>query len=100
MNGGSCLLLLFCFAAQPKLQHYSLHASLLIMFWGIVSIAWLIITVQTIELQHQAMAVIAIIYMLSYVISGIKTHLYSDQWFSGRDCGRFCCLLFCMLTLM
>lgn len=72
MNGGLCLLLLFCFAAQPKLQRYFLHASLLIMFWGIVSIAWLIVTVQTIELQHQAMAVIAIIYMLSYVISGIK----------------------------
>ncbi|NNH26915.1 GGDEF domain-containing protein [Acinetobacter terrestris] len=72
VNGGSCLLVLFCFAYYPKLRPYFAHAAMGLKFWAIVSMSWLTMTVDTVVLQHQAMAILCIIYILGYILTGVK----------------------------
>ena len=71
-NVGLCLLILFFFAYFSKLRPYFTYASIFLMFWAIVSTSWLTMTAKTIELQHQAMAIVGIIYILSYILTGVK----------------------------
>ena len=72
VNGGLCLLALFFFAYFPKLRPYFAHAAIVVKFWAIVSMSWLTMTVETVELQHQAMAILCIIYILGYILTGVK----------------------------
>jgi len=72
VNGGLCLLALFFFAYFPKLRPYFAHAAMVLKFWAIVSMSWLTMTVETVELQHQAMAILCIIYILGYILTGVK----------------------------
>ncbi|MDN5511544.1 GGDEF domain-containing protein [Acinetobacter sp.] len=72
VNGGLCLLFLFCISYFPKLRAYFAQASMALMFWAIISIAWTTITVKTIAMQHQAMAIICIIYIIAPLITGVK----------------------------
>ena len=72
LNGALCLLALFFFASSAKARPYFSHASMIIMFWAIVSTTWLTVTVETVALQHQAMAIVCIIYILAYILTGVK----------------------------
>ena len=71
-NIGLCFMMLFCFAAVAKLRAYFAYACTLVIFWAIISTSWLTMTVKTVELQHQAMALVGIIYILSYIVTGMK----------------------------
>ena len=45
---------------------------MLLMFWMIVSTSYLTMSIQTVSLQHQSMAIITIIYILGYILTGVK----------------------------
>ena len=72
VNGGLCLLVLFFFAYIPRLRRYFATAAVFITFWAIVSLSWLTVSVQTPALQNQAMTISCIIYILSYILTGVR----------------------------
>ncbi|WP_407307673.1 GGDEF domain-containing protein [Acinetobacter sp.] len=72
INGGVCLLILYLFAHSAKMRPYFAYAAMGINFWAIVTMSWLNITVETVVLQHQAMAILCIIYILGYILTGVK----------------------------
>lgn len=72
VNGAVSLLLLYAFAQHTKLKAYFSQASLFIVFWLVVSMTWLTMTVYTEALKHQAMMIICMIYILGYIITGVK----------------------------
>ena len=75
VNGGLSLLVLFAFASTEKLRKYFAYVSMLLMFWLVVSMSWLMLMVHTPALQHQAMAILCMVYILSYILTGIKPFL-------------------------
>ncbi|MCW8040924.1 MULTISPECIES: diguanylate cyclase [Acinetobacter] len=72
VNGALCLGLLYVFAHYKKLNHYFPHASMVIVFWAVISMSWLTMTVYTPALKHQAMMIICMIYILGYILTGVK----------------------------
>jgi diguanylate cyclase (GGDEF)-like protein len=72
VNGGLCLLVLFCFASVERLRAYFAQASMGLLFWLVLSTSWLTITVSTPALRDQAMAILCIVYILGYILTGIK----------------------------
>ena len=72
LNGAVSLLLLYAFAQHTKLKAYFSQASLFIVFWLVISMTWLTMTVYTEALKHQAMMIICMIYILGYIITGVK----------------------------
>ena len=72
VNGGLCLLVLFVFSYVEKLKPYFSYASVAVLFWAILSMTWLTATVQTPALRYQAMAIVFIVYMMGYILTGIK----------------------------
>lgn len=72
LNGALSLLTLYFFSSQDKLKPYFKIASMLVFFWTIVSMSWLTFTVQTEDLKHQALVIISVIYILAYILTGIR----------------------------
>jgi diguanylate cyclase (GGDEF)-like protein len=72
VNGALCLGLLYVFAHYKKLNHYFPHASMFLVFWAVISMSWLTMTVYTPALKHQAMMIICMIYILGYILTGVK----------------------------
>lgn len=72
LNGALCLLSLYFFASIERLKPIYPYAALVIVFWAISSMAILTLTVNTVALKQQALAVICIVYTLSYIITGVK----------------------------
>ena len=72
VNGALCLGLLYVFAHYKKLNHYFPHASMVLVFWAVISMSWLTMTVYTPALKHQAMMIICMIYILGYILTGVK----------------------------
>lgn len=91
VNGGLCLLALFFFAYFPKLRPYFAHAAMVVKFWAIVSMSWLTVTVETVALQHQAMAILCIIYILGYILTGVKPF---HMLMTGMSAATFTIVLF------
>lgn len=91
VNGGLCLLALFFFAYFPKLRPYFAHAAMVVKFWAIVSMSWLTVTVETVALQHQAMAILCIIYILGYILTGVKPF---HMLMTGMSAAMFTIVLF------
>lgn len=71
-NGALCLLVLFSFSHFSKLRPYFSLASMALMFWAMISMSWLTLTVKTIALQQQGMAILCMIYIMGSLISGVK----------------------------
>ncbi len=72
VNGALCLGLLYVCAHYKKLNHYFPHASMVLVFWAVISMSWLTMTVYTPALKHQAMMIICMIYILGYILTGVK----------------------------
>ncbi|MEN3978822.1 diguanylate cyclase [Acinetobacter sp. CWB-B33] len=72
VNGALCLGLLYVFAHYKKLNHYFPYASMVLVFWAVISMSWLTMTVYTPALKHQAMMIICMIYILGYILTGVK----------------------------
>lgn len=72
VNGALCLLTLFVFSHYKKLTPYFPHAAMCVVFWAVVSMSWLTMTVHTPALKHQAMMIICMIYILGYILTGVK----------------------------
>ena len=71
-NGGLSLLLLYFFASHKTLQPYFLYGAIGIFFWVTLSMACLTITVRTQAFQQQALSIICIVYILGYLITGVR----------------------------
>lgn len=71
-NGALCLLVLFSFSHFPKLRPYFAPASMVLMFWAMVSMSWLTLTVETVALRQQGMAILCMIYIMGSLITGVK----------------------------
>ncbi len=72
VNGAFCLLTLFFFAHYHVLRPYYAYAAMGLIFWAIVSMTWLTMTVHTEVFRHQAMMIICMIYIMGYVLTGVK----------------------------
>ncbi|MFV5589724.1 GGDEF domain-containing protein [Acinetobacter variabilis] len=72
INGSLALLAFYFFSCLPKIKRFFPQASMLLMFWMIVSTSYLTMSIQTLSLQHQSMAIITIIYILGYILTGVK----------------------------
>ncbi|MFV5493465.1 GGDEF domain-containing protein [Acinetobacter towneri] len=72
VNGAFCLLTLFFFAHYKILRPYYAHAAMAMIFWAIVSMTWLTMTVHTEVFRHQAMMIISMIYIMGFVLTGVK----------------------------
>ena len=72
VNGAFCLLTLFFFAHYKILRPYYAYASMAMIFWAIVSMTWLTMTVHTEVFRHQAMMIISMIYIMGFVLTGVK----------------------------
>lgn len=72
VNGSLCLFTLYVFAHHPKLNPYFPHAAMAVVFWAVISMSWLTMTVYTEALKHQAMMIICMIYILGYILTGVK----------------------------
>lgn len=72
VNGGLCLLVLFGFASIERLRPYFAHGSMALLFWLVISTAWLNMVVHTPALRDQAMAILCIVYVLGYILTGIR----------------------------
>lgn len=71
-NGALSLLMLYVFAHHQKLKPYFPHAAMAVVFWSVISMSWLTMTVYTPALKHQAMMIICMIYILGYILTGVK----------------------------
>ncbi|UIP25958.1 GGDEF domain-containing protein [Acinetobacter towneri] len=72
VNGAFCLLTLFFFAHYKILRPYYPYAAMALIFWAIVSMTWLTMTVHTEVFRHQAMMIISMIYIMGFVLTGVK----------------------------
>ncbi|TCB14912.1 GGDEF domain-containing protein [Acinetobacter sp. ANC 5045] len=72
VNGAFCLLTLFFFAHYKILRQYYAYAAMAMIFWAIVSMTWLTMTVHTEVFRHQAMMIISMIYIMGFVLTGVK----------------------------
>ena len=72
VNGAFCLLTLFFFAHYKILRPYYAHAAMAMIFWAIVSMTWLTMTVHTEVFRHQAIMIISMIYIMGFVLTGVK----------------------------
>ncbi|WP_353143074.1 GGDEF domain-containing protein [Acinetobacter pragensis] len=71
-NGAFCLLTLYVFAHYKQLNLYFPYAAMAVVFWSVISMTWLTITVYTPALKLQAMMIICMIYILGYILTGVK----------------------------
>lgn len=72
VNGAFCLLTLFFFAHYKILRSYYPYAAMALTFWAIVSMTWLTMTVFTEVFRYQAMMIISMIYIMGFVLTGVK----------------------------
>ena len=72
LNGATCLLFLYVFSHFVKLKPFFAYAALFVVFWAVVSTTWLTMSVHTEALRHQAMMIICMIYVLGYLLTGVK----------------------------
>ena len=72
VNGAFCLMTLFFFAHYKILRPYYAYAAMAMIFWAIVSMTWLTMTVHTEVFRHQAMMIISMIYIMGFVLTGVK----------------------------
>ena len=72
VNGAFCLLTLFFFAHYKILRPYYAYAAMAMIFWATVSMTWLTMTVHTEVFRHQAMMIISMIYIMGFVLTGVK----------------------------
>ena len=72
VNGAFCLLTLLFFAHYKILRPYYAYAAMAMIFWAIVSMTWLTMTVHTEVFRHQAMMIISMIYIMGFVLTGVK----------------------------
>ncbi len=72
VNGAFCLLTLFFFAHYKILRPYYAYAAMIMTFWAIVSMTWLTMTVLTEVFRYQAMMIISMIYIMGFVLTGVK----------------------------
>ena len=72
VNGAFCLLTLFFFAHYKILRSYYPYAAMALTFWAIVSMTWLTMTMLTEVFRYQAMMIISMIYIMGFVLTGVK----------------------------
>ena len=72
VNGAFCLLTLFFFAHYKILRPYYAYAAMALTFWAIVSMTWLTMTMLTEAFRYQAMMIISMIYIMGFVLTGVK----------------------------
>ncbi|MEG2462240.1 MAG: GGDEF domain-containing protein [Acinetobacter sp.] len=72
LNGAVCLLFLYIFSHFVKLKPFFAYAAMFAVFWAVVSTTWLTMSVHTEALRHQAMMIICMIYVLGYLLTGVK----------------------------
>ncbi len=72
INGAVCLLVYVAFAKISSLRPYFYQAAYTIVLWAIVVTSILMMTVQSEALKNQAMLLISFIYMLGFILSGLK----------------------------
>ena len=72
VNGAFCLMTLFFFAHYKILRPYYAYAAMAMIFWAIVSMTWLTMMVHTEVFRHQAMMIISMIYIMGFVLTGVK----------------------------
>ena len=72
LNGGVSLIIFYMFSCLPKIKRFFPQASMLLVFWIQVSISCITMSIKTDALQHQSMAIVTIVYILGYVLTGIK----------------------------
>ncbi|WP_130802439.1 GGDEF domain-containing protein [Acinetobacter ihumii] len=72
VNGALCLLIYALFARLSILKRYFYAAACLIMLWAIVVTSILMMSVQSEALKNQATLLISFIYMLGFILSGLK----------------------------
>lgn len=72
VNGAFCLLTLFFFAHYKILRAYYPYAAMALTFWAIVSMTWLTMTMLTEAFRYQAMMIISMIYIMGFVLTGVK----------------------------
>ena len=72
VNGAFCLLTLFFFAHYKILRPYYAYAAMAMIFWAIVSMTWLTMTMLTEMFRYQAMMIISMIYIMRFVLTGVK----------------------------
>ena len=72
LNGAVCFLFLYVFSHFVKLKPFFAYAAMFAVFWAVVSTTWLTISVHTEALRHQAMMIICMIYVLGYLLTGVK----------------------------
>lgn len=72
LNGAICLLFLYVFSHFTKLKPFFAYAAMFAVFWAVVSTTWLTMSVHTEALRHQAMMIICMIYVLGFLLTGVK----------------------------
>lgn len=72
LNGAVCLLFLYVFSHFVKLKPFFAYAAMFAVFWAVVSTTWLTMSVHTEALRHQAMMIICMIYVLGFLLTGVK----------------------------
>ncbi|MFZ0022297.1 GGDEF domain-containing protein [Acinetobacter sp.] len=72
LNGGVSLIIFYMFSCLPKIKRFFPQASMLLVFWVQVSISCINMSIKTDALQHQSMAIVTIVYILGYILTGIK----------------------------
>ena len=72
VNAAFCLLTLFFFAHYKILRSYYPYAAMALTFWAIVSMTWLTMTVLTEVFRYQAVMIISMIYIMGFVLTGVK----------------------------
>lgn len=72
INGGLSLLLFYFFSCLPRIKRFFPKASLIIVFWALVTIPCLTMSMQTVAMQYQSMAIVMIIYLLGNILTGLQ----------------------------
>lgn len=72
ISGGMSLLMFYFFSCLPKIKRFFPQASMVILFIALVSISCMTMSIQTVALQHQSMAIVTIIYILGNIITGVQ----------------------------
>ncbi|ANF81438.1 diguanylate cyclase [Acinetobacter sp. NCu2D-2] len=73
--GGLALLVFYFFSCLPRIKRYFSQASMVILFFTLVTISCLTMSIETVALQHQSMAIVTIIYILGNILTGIQPRL-------------------------
>ncbi|OOW15057.1 GGDEF domain-containing protein [Acinetobacter sp. MF4640] len=72
LNGAVWLLFLYIFSHFTKLKAFFAYAAMFAVFCAVVSTTWLTMSVHTEALRHQAMMIICMIYVLGFLLTGVK----------------------------